>query len=146
MRNAADEELSEEMIEGYIDRHGILHLLTMIENICHEKADHCATNWQDRGLASAWRRGGNRVGKVARFEDWPQARNNHRDLGGTMAESAPTEEEFHAARQHAEYDSEHGEDAYQVCRWFRGQIFLRERAEQWLSSHRRTLTPSPERE
>lgn len=48
----------------------------------------------------------------------------------------PTHEEFAVARKEAEYDSEHGEDAYQVCRWFRGQLFLRERAERWLATHR----------
>jgi hypothetical protein len=35
----------EEEIERYIDRHGMIHLLIMIENICDEKADHCDLNW-----------------------------------------------------------------------------------------------------
>lgn len=53
----------------------------------------------------------------------------------------PTEEEFRAARAHSQAEApgeetEHGEDAYQVCRWFRGQIFLRERAERWLERAR----------
>jgi len=48
----------------------------------------------------------------------------------------PTEEEFRAARNDAEYDSEHAEDAYQVCRCFRGQMFLRDRAERWLKVYR----------
>lgn len=58
-------------VEDYIDKHGMVHLLTMLENICLEKAEHVQTNWQDRTLASAWRRGSRRIYAAAKFEDWP---------------------------------------------------------------------------
>jgi hypothetical protein len=48
----------------------------------------------------------------------------------------PTYQEFVIAREEAKYDSEHSEDAYQVCRWYRGHLLLRERAERWLKAHR----------
>lgn len=64
-------ELTEEMVEKYIDKHGMIHLLTMLENICHEKAEHVTMNYNDRNTASAWRRGANRIYKCAKFEDWP---------------------------------------------------------------------------
>jgi hypothetical protein len=48
----------------------------------------------------------------------------------------PTYEEFVVAREQAKFDGEQGEDAYQVCRWFRGQMLLRERADRWLNAHR----------
>lgn len=47
----------------------------------------------------------------------------------------PTHVEFVIAREESN-DSERGEDAYQVCRWFRGQMFQRRLAERWLKSHR----------
>ncbi len=49
----------------------MVHLLSMLENICHDKAEHCATNWQDRVLSSAWRRGAKRIVAAARYENWP---------------------------------------------------------------------------
>ena len=67
----ATEDVNETSVEDYIDRHGMVHLLAMLENICYEKAEHVQVNWQDRTMASAWRRGAARVGKAARFEDWP---------------------------------------------------------------------------
>ena len=48
----------------------------------------------------------------------------------------PTEEEFMVARKHAQYEGDTGEDAYQVCRWFRGQTYNYERAERWLIAKR----------
>jgi hypothetical protein len=42
----------------------------------------------------------------------------------------PTQAEFETARQLAKVDeSAKGEDAYQVCRWFRGEVFYRSQAE-----------------
>lgn len=46
----------EEAVEDYIDKHGMVHMLTLLINVCYEKADHVQVNWQDRSLASAWRR------------------------------------------------------------------------------------------
>jgi hypothetical protein len=45
----------------------------------------------------------------------------------------PNAQEFKSARLLAEWADEEGEEAYQVCRWYRGQMFLREKAEKALS-------------
>jgi len=66
-----DVTLTEQDVEEYINKLGMVHLLTMIANICYEKAEHVQVNWQDRTLASAWRRGAAKIDKVARFDDWP---------------------------------------------------------------------------
>ncbi len=58
-------------VEQYIDEHGMVHMLTMLINICHEKAEHVQSTWQDREMASAWRGGAKRLGKAAAYEDWP---------------------------------------------------------------------------
>jgi hypothetical protein len=51
----------------------------------------------------------------------------------------PTKEEFLVARAQAQREEliDAADNAYQVCRWFRGQIFLREDAEKWLTEFRR---------
>ena len=43
-----------EILEVMIDRHGLLHVLTGLELVCSEKAEHIRTNWQDKTTASAW--------------------------------------------------------------------------------------------
>jgi len=41
-------------ISSTLDRHGLAHLLDMIEHICHEKAAHINETWQDKSLARTW--------------------------------------------------------------------------------------------
>jgi hypothetical protein len=48
--------MNEESVEKYIDEKGLIPLLTMIENILSEKAEHLAVNWQDRTSAKQWQR------------------------------------------------------------------------------------------
>jgi len=43
-------------LESLIDAKGIQTVLETIGQICSEKADHIATNWQDTGLAKEWDR------------------------------------------------------------------------------------------
>jgi hypothetical protein len=57
-------------------------------------------------------------------------------MAETKDVAPPTYDEFVIARKHAEFDSEQGEDAYQVCRWYRHQMMLQSRAERWLRAHR----------
>lgn len=69
--NAATEDaMTEYDVEEYIDKHGMTHLLVMIENICYGKAEHLRTNWQDKAMARDWERLARHVNKLAR-EDWP---------------------------------------------------------------------------
>jgi hypothetical protein len=48
-----------ETLEALIDKHGLLHVVTALDLICTEKADHIRTNWQDRALAKDWDRAAN---------------------------------------------------------------------------------------
>lgn len=45
-----------EMLERYIDKYGIVDVLSGVSYICSEKATHAATNWQDIPLAKHWMR------------------------------------------------------------------------------------------
>ena len=42
-------------LEKMIDTHGLPSVLEMLGDICHEKAEHIRTNWQDAALANTWR-------------------------------------------------------------------------------------------
>jgi hypothetical protein len=41
-------------LESAIDSLGLPHLLGRVADICHEKAEHVLTNWQDKALAGEW--------------------------------------------------------------------------------------------
>lgn len=56
----------DEQIETLIDRHGLLHVLTTLELICAEKAEHIRHNWQDTALAREWQKASTACGNVAR--------------------------------------------------------------------------------
>ena len=61
----------EEFAEQAIDSHGVEGLLTAIVDVCHAKADHVETAWQEKGLARRWRLGAKRVEKAAANFGWP---------------------------------------------------------------------------
>ncbi len=48
------ERMTAEDLERMIDRQGLAAVCDMLAQICHEKADHIASNWQDRALAREW--------------------------------------------------------------------------------------------
>jgi len=41
-------------LELMIDKFGLHNVLTALEQVCQEKADHIRSAWQDRVLANAW--------------------------------------------------------------------------------------------
>lgn len=45
-------------LERYVDKHGLLHVLTALESLCYEKAEHVKSTWQDQALARTWTRAG----------------------------------------------------------------------------------------
>jgi hypothetical protein len=45
--------LSEEL-EKTIDAHGMQVVLSTLEEICHGKAEHVRSNWQDMKLSQVW--------------------------------------------------------------------------------------------
>lgn len=57
-----------EQIEAMIDAHGLLHVLTAIELICAEKAEHLRANWQDKLLARDWDHASRIMGRAARTD------------------------------------------------------------------------------
>jgi len=51
-------------LEEMIDQSSLNDLLEMLAEVCHEKADHLRSNWQDEAAARDWERLGNRVSKL----------------------------------------------------------------------------------
>lgn len=41
-------------LEELLDRHGMETILDALAQICHEKSEHCQTNWQCPELAKRW--------------------------------------------------------------------------------------------
>lgn len=58
-RNAAKDQL-----EAMIDKSSLNDVLDMLAEICHAKADHLRSNWQDEPAAKDWDRAGNRINKL----------------------------------------------------------------------------------
>jgi len=48
------QKLLQEQLESLIDREGLDEVLTAIEQVCSDKADHVRTNWQDHKTADWW--------------------------------------------------------------------------------------------
>lgn len=57
-----------EEIEKLIDASSLLDVLTAIELVCAEKADHIRLNWQDRTTASTWDAASKAVGVALRHK------------------------------------------------------------------------------
>ena len=45
---------TEATLEAMVDKFGLATVLNGLSFICSAKADHVATNWQDKRLAKAW--------------------------------------------------------------------------------------------
>jgi len=61
----------ETALEAMIDSQGMVAVLTALEIICDEKANHLRHNWQDTATARVWERGSSAIGKALRAVDWP---------------------------------------------------------------------------
>ena len=61
MRLALYNKHQDKLETDYIDHSdiGLDGILEMIANICHEKAEHLRSNWQDESSAQLWERTGN---------------------------------------------------------------------------------------
>jgi hypothetical protein len=53
------------LLEQLIDSSTLADVLETVGEICHEKAEHVSSNWQDSSLAILWTRAGERVIKAA---------------------------------------------------------------------------------
>jgi hypothetical protein len=45
-----------EVLEQLVDQHGLLRVVTCLELVCAEKAQHLRSNWQDDRSAQMWDR------------------------------------------------------------------------------------------
>lgn len=50
-----------DILEKLVDSNGLAAVLDALSAICHEKADHIHTSYDDRVTAVSWRRAGQRV-------------------------------------------------------------------------------------
>jgi predicted metalloenzyme YecM len=53
-----------EELERLVDKWGLSFLLSTLEQVCYEKADHITMNWQDPNLAKSWETVGKKLGKL----------------------------------------------------------------------------------
>lgn len=60
MRDTPETSVTE-TLESMIDKHGLLHIITGLELVCGDKAEHLRVNWQDKVTARAWDRVANRL-------------------------------------------------------------------------------------
>lgn len=54
----------DEQLEKIVDRVRLAAVIAALARICHEKADHVRTNWQDKDLADAWQFAGDSIGGI----------------------------------------------------------------------------------
>lgn len=54
-----------ETLESMVDSIGLYMTVLALEAVCHAKAEHIATNWQDAATAKTWTRAGNHLDQVA---------------------------------------------------------------------------------
>jgi hypothetical protein len=55
-----------DILESMIDARGLHYVLTGLECICAEKAEHIRTNWQDKKTARPWDNMSKRLRALAR--------------------------------------------------------------------------------
>jgi hypothetical protein len=58
-----------EALEQLTDAESLTHVLTGLEIMCGEKAEHIKVNWQDAKTARVWNRASKLIGTLARQID-----------------------------------------------------------------------------
>lgn len=56
-----DRSAAKDQLEAMIDQSSLNDVLALLAEVCHEKADHLRSAWQDEAAAEHWERMGNRV-------------------------------------------------------------------------------------
>lgn len=51
-----------EALEQTVDRYTMRATLEALEMVCHAKADHLASDWQDEGASRVWKRLAGKIG------------------------------------------------------------------------------------
>ena len=54
MNNADYEELKETLETEFVDKSNLATVMEMLSDICHDKAEHLRSNWQDENTAKLW--------------------------------------------------------------------------------------------
>ena len=57
-------QVNERTLEELIDEESLRNVLDGLEAICHGKAEHLASNWQDANTAKLWEKAGKLMGKM----------------------------------------------------------------------------------
>ena len=55
----------QDVLEGLVDSHTLSGVLSALEIICGEKAEHLRSNWQDEKSAKVWDKAASVMGKAA---------------------------------------------------------------------------------
>jgi hypothetical protein len=53
-----------DILECMVDKYSMASILSALSNICCDKVEHIATNWQDASLAKVWAKRANVIEKV----------------------------------------------------------------------------------
>ena len=59
-----------EELEALVDRVGLRRTVEMLAEICRDKSEHIAVNWQDKRLADRWAAVSRKLDKVVPAADW----------------------------------------------------------------------------
>ena len=51
-------------LEQHVDKVGLSEVLNILAEICHEKADHLQSAWQDPVASRSWTKDGNRIENI----------------------------------------------------------------------------------
>jgi len=62
--------LPTELLEQLLDKESVQAVCEDLAHVCREKADHVATNWQDKELAKLWEQSAMRFDDMA---EWARA-------------------------------------------------------------------------
>ncbi len=54
-----------DQLEQLIDSYTLAEILTLLTEVCHEKADHILSNWNDENLAHCWTDAARQIDNVA---------------------------------------------------------------------------------
>jgi hypothetical protein len=58
-------QVDRDTLESMIDRHSLAAVLDALTVICHEKAEHLMSAWQDNNAARSWTESAGRIDTVA---------------------------------------------------------------------------------
>lgn len=76
-------------LEAMVDRNGLRLVLDLLAEVCHDKAEHIRTNWQDKHTAAAWTQAAVRVKQCSVMEAVKFVSNDHYDAMASVSTDKP---------------------------------------------------------